>query len=159
VAGVYLAQQDEHQQLEWIDAGIMEVLLDSEITGGQLAVFRSDLPAGAASPVHVHGDEDEIFLLLGGSMSCWVGDDRYELHDGGVAFLPRKLPHAYRVGHRGAHLLTLCTPGGLEGFFRVAGHDLSTAKPAGWAITPERMGAALAVHGGRILGPPKGPDD
>lgn len=156
---VYLAQTRDHQRIEWIDGGIVEVLLDSAVTGGQLAAMRSVLPPDASAPLHVHGAEDEIFLLLQGTLSCWIGEDRFELADGGVAFLPRNLPHTYRVGPVEAHLLTLVTPGGLEGFFRTAGHDLATSKPAGWAITPETMTAALAAHDGRIVGPPKGPDD
>jgi quercetin dioxygenase-like cupin family protein len=159
MSGVYLAQNRDHQRLDWIDDGVMEVLLDSDATGGQLAAMRSELPPGAASPVHLHGNEDEIFVLLRGSLTCWVADDRYELDEGGVAFLPRGLAHAYRAGDQGAQLLTLCTPGGLEGFFRTAGHDRATARPEGWGITPATMGAALAAHGGSILGPPKGPND
>jgi hypothetical protein len=88
-----------------------------------------------------------------------VGDDRYELREGGVAFLPRDLAHAYRVDSTEAHLLTLVTPGGLEGFFRMAGHDLSTPKPDGWAVTHDAINSALIAHGGRNIAPPHGPDD
>ncbi|MDX6202068.1 MAG: hypothetical protein QOE24_173 [Frankiales bacterium] len=159
MAGVYLAQNAEHQQIEWLGGGIMQVVLDSDITAGQLTVLRTVLPKGSSTPVHVHGPEDEMFLLLQGAMTCWVGEDRYELREGGVAFLPRDLPHAYRVDSSEAHLLTLITPGGLEGFFRAAGHDLATEKPDGWAITHEAINTAMTAHGGRIVGPPKGPDD
>lgn len=156
---VYLAEAADHQQLAWLDDGVMQVLLDSAATGGQLAVMRTVMPRGAASPLHVHGREDEIFLVLQGALTCWVGDERRELHDGAVAFLPRDLPHAYRSDADDTHLLTLCTPGGLEGFFRTAGHDLATPLPDEWAITPATMTAALAAHGGSIVGPPKGPED
>jgi quercetin dioxygenase-like cupin family protein len=135
-----------------------QVLLDSERTGGQLAMFRSSAPAGAASPAHLHIREDEIVVLLRGSGIFWVGDRRYELGEGGVAFLPRGVPHAYRIT-ADADLLALSTPSGLENFFRGAGHDLSTPKPQGWKVTPETMGKAAAENGQVILGPPLGPDD
>lgn len=161
MSGVYLAQDSEHQRIDWIDDSVMEVLLDSAATGGQLAVLRSDLPPGAAAPVHVHGKEDEIFLLLKGSMTCWVAESRYELAEGGVAFLPRGLAHAYRVGDAGALLLTLCTPGGLEGFFRAAGHDRSTpCRTAGpslrrpWELPSRPMAARSS---GRRRGRPTEP--
>lgn len=110
-------------------------------------------PAGSASPLHVHGREDEMFIVLDGAATVVVGDARYDLRAGGVAFLPRDVPHAYRITED-AHILTLCTPAGLEEFFRAAGHDLSHPKPAGWAITPATMTAALEPLGGKIVGPP-----
>jgi len=38
--------------------------------------------------------------------------------------------------------------------FRSVGHDVSTRKPQGWAITPATLGAAASAHGQQILGPP-----
>ena len=43
--------------------------------------------------------EDEIFLLLNGALTVWAGDQRRELSDGGVAFLP-KIPHLLLTSHR-----------------------------------------------------------
>lgn len=149
----YAATAADHQELEWLGGGTMRVLLDGERTGGQLAMFRSSAPAGAASPAHVHTREDEIFVLLSGSAVYWVGDRRFEADAGSVAFLPRGIPHAYRITSD-ADLLAMSTPSGLEGFFRDAGHDLSTPKPPGWKVTPETMGKAAADNGQIILGPP-----
>lgn len=154
----YAAAEADHQELEWLGGGTMRVLLDGEKTGGQLAMFRSSAPAGAASPAHVHTREDEIFVLLSGSAVFWVGDQRFEADAGSVAFLPRGVPHAYRITSD-ADLLALSTPSGLENFFRGAGHDLSTPKPRGWKVTPETMGKAAAENGQVILGPPLCPDD
>ena len=116
-------------------------------------VMESTPPAGSASPMHVHGREDEVFRLVEGSATLYLGDERFILGAGGVAFLPREVPHAYRIT-ADAHMLTLATPAGLEGFFRAAGHDLSQPKPADWALTPETLTQALVAHGGRIVGPP-----
>lgn len=154
----YLAASGDHQQIEWIGGGMMSVLFDAEATDGQLTVVRSHLPEGTAAPVHVHSDEDEMFILLEGSAVFWAGDQRYELSDGGVAFLPRHLPHAYHFTSD-VDLLTLCTPAGIESFFRAAGWDVSQPKPDGWALTPAAMAAAAADHGQKILGPPLGPRD
>lgn len=152
----YAAQDSEHQQLEWLNGGTMQVLLAGEHTRGQLAMFRSFAPAGAASPAHVHSREDEIVMMLSGSATFWSGTHRFEVEEGGVAFLPREVPHAYRITSD-AEMLALSTPSGLEGFFRGAGHDRSEPKPEGWAITPETMGKAAAANGQTILGPPLGP--
>jgi len=150
----YLAQAADHQQLEWHGGGIMSILLDAAKTNGQLTMLRSTLSAGAASPVHVHADEDEVILLLRGSGIFWAGEQRYELTDGGVAYLPRNIPHAYLFTSETVDMLGLCVPAGAEEFFRAAGRDLSQPKPAWWAITPQTMAAAAAATGQKILGPP-----
>jgi hypothetical protein len=95
-----------------------------------------------------------VILLIRGSALIWAGDHRYELTDGGVAWLPRNLPHTYLFTSETADMLGLCVPAGLEEFFRAAGWDLSRPKPEGWAITPESMAAAAAATGQTILGPP-----
>jgi quercetin dioxygenase-like cupin family protein len=154
----YLAEAAEHEQLEWLGGGVMRIMLDGAKTDGQLTMLRSAAQGGSASPVHVHASEDEIVVLLRGSGIFWVGDQRLELSEGGVAFLPRNVPHAYRFTSPTIDMLAVCTPAGTEDFFRAAGWDRSRPRPDGWAITPASMGAAAAATGQTILGPPLAAD-
>ncbi|XVQ06879.1 hypothetical protein ACQP1W_30055 [Spirillospora sp. CA-255316] len=85
---------------------------------------------------------------------AWVGDQRHELTDGGVAFLSRNIPHAYRFTSETVDMLAICTPAGIEKFFRTAGWDLSRDKPDGWKITPASMAEAATIARQTILGPP-----
>jgi|GEM_PF-783901 len=149
----YLAQAADHEQLQWLGGGIIQILLDANKTDGQLMMQRSAAAAGAASPVHVHSNEDEIVVLLRGSGIFWVGERRWELSEGGVAFLPRNIPHAYLFTGP-ADMLAICMPPGMEKFHRAAGWDLSRPVPDGWEITPASLAAAAAATGQRILGPP-----
>ena len=151
----YVAQDNEHQRLSWLGESVLTVLVDAAVSNGQLTIVRTDGRLGDSAPLHVHTREDELFLMLQGSGTFWVGDTRKELSDGGVAWLPRDVPHTYRIDSEEAHFLTICTPSGFEGFFRAAGHDLSTPRAPDWAITPTSMSEALVAHGGKILGPPK----
>jgi quercetin dioxygenase-like cupin family protein len=155
----YLAQAAEQEQLEWLGGGVMRILLDGQRTDGQLTMLRSEPAGGSASPVHVHASEDEIVVLLRGSGIFWVGAERFELSAGGVAFLPRNIPHAYRFTSDEVDMLAVCTPAGTENFFRAAGWDLSRPKPEGWEITPASMAAAAAATGQTILGPPLAADE
>jgi quercetin dioxygenase-like cupin family protein len=149
----YIAQDTDHQKIGWLNGGVMSVLLDGATTNGQLDMVRTRGRAGAAAPVHVHDHEDEVFLVLEGSAIFWVGERRHEVSAGGVAFLPRGLPHAYRVTSDVVDMVTLCTPAGIERFFRAAGRDLS--RPGGdWNITPEMLIEAAEREGQRIIGPP-----
>lgn len=154
----YLAQAAEHEQLEWLDGGVMRMMLDGEKTGGQLTMMRTPARGGTASVVHVHHSEDEIIVLLQGRGIFWVGDQRWELSEGGVLFLPRNVPHAYRLTSPTVDLLTICTPAGCEDFFRAAGWELSRPRPEGWEITPASLAAAAAATGQTILGPPLAAD-
>ena len=155
----YLAQAADHERLEWLGGGIMQVLLDARHTDGRLSMFRSTAAGNSGSPVHVHPHEDEIVVLLSGSGIFWAGDQRLELSEGGVAFLPRDVPHAYRITSPTADMLAISTPAGMEEFFRAAGWDLSHPKPEGWAITPVVLAAAAKEHGQTVLGPPLAADD
>jgi hypothetical protein len=95
-----------------------------------------------------------MFLVLEGSGIFWAGDQRQEVSAGGVAFLPRGLPHAYRMTSDCIDVITVCTPAGLERFFREAGWDLSQPKPTNWEITPSMLAEAVEHHEHRIIGPP-----
>jgi quercetin dioxygenase-like cupin family protein len=154
----YLAQAAEHEQLQWLEGGVMRIMLDGEKTGGQLMMHRQGTQRESASPVHVHDREDETVVLLQGSGIWWAGDQRWELSEGGVAFLPRNVPHAYRLLALPVDMLVVCTPSGMEDFFRAAGWDLSRPRPDGWEITLASLAAAGAAAGQTILGPPLAAD-
>ncbi len=152
----YIAQSSEHQQLEWIDGATLSILLDGDATNGQVTVVRSRLGEGAASPLHLHRNEDEMFVVLRGAGLFWVGDERHEVGEGGSVFLPRDVPHAYRFLTPDVDLLTICTPSGMEDFFRGAGRDLRSARPEDWAVTMGSLAAAAEAGGQEIIGPPPG---
>ncbi len=91
----YIRQAGQHQRLAYGGAELA-IILDAAITGGQLTVTETHARRGDASPVHVHSRDDEAFLLLDGAMTVWVGDQCHRLQPGGIAFLPRHIPHAVR---------------------------------------------------------------
>lgn len=150
----HVSQAAEHQRLGWLDGTTVSILFDSAATNGQLAVMRSTMARGAASPLHLHRREDEMFILISGTGLFHVGDEVLEVGPGGSVFLPRDVPHAYRIVSEEADMLTLCTPGGMEEFFRGAGHDLDRIGDAGWEVSMADLVAAAASGGQEILGPP-----
>jgi quercetin dioxygenase-like cupin family protein len=152
--GAYFAAAGEHQQLAWMGGSTLEVLVDSAVSNGQVLIMQSGTARGSGVPVHVHQREDEIFLLLDGALTVWVGDQRRELSNGGVAFLPKGVPHTYFVTSQAATILEVIAPGGLEQAFREAGWDLRTPPPGDWACTPDAVATAMAKVGCTILGPP-----
>jgi mannose-6-phosphate isomerase-like protein (cupin superfamily) len=155
----YFSQRADHERIRWIGGATLEVLLDSAASNGQLMILRTDGTLGDAAPVHVHGHEDEVFIVLEGSMTVWVGDERREVDAGGICFLPRGIPHAYRVTSETAKVLNVCTPGGLEAAFRQAGWVLSSPTPDGWAVSPAAIAQAMAMVDCQIVGPPRAAAD
>jgi quercetin dioxygenase-like cupin family protein len=155
----YIAHAADHQHLEWIGGGIMSVLLDAATTDGSMAVLRTQLPAGSASPVHAHQEEDEVFVMISGQAVFWVGADRHEVRAGGVVFIPRGLVHGYHFVAPVSEFVTICTPAGVEAFFRAAGWDLSQPRPEGWVVTAEAMAAAAEAGHLTMIGPPLGAHD
>jgi quercetin dioxygenase-like cupin family protein len=151
----YLAQPEQQQQLEWLDGGTLALLLDGKVTGGQLLVGRFFVSEGEAPPYHLHTREDEVFLLIKGTALVWSGDEEMELSEGGIVYLPRNVPHAYRITSKKADLLMICTPAGIEGMFRYAGRDRAEPRPAGFKILPEKLAAAAEKYGQVIVGPPR----
>ncbi|MFJ6893212.1 MULTISPECIES: cupin domain-containing protein [Streptomyces] len=151
----FLAQREQQQTLEWLDGGTFSVLLDSEATDGQLTVGRFDVAKGEAPPFHMHTREDEIFMLIKGEALLWLGEERMELSEGGIVYLPRNIPHGYRITSDTADLLMITTPGGIEGMFRQAGRDITTPRPKDFALTPDRLAEAAEKYGQILLGPPR----
>ena len=117
----YIRQAGEHERLAYTGGAELAIILDAAITGGQFTVIEIHSRRGDASPVHVHGRDDEAFLLLDGAMTVWVGEARHQLWPGGIAFLPRGIPHAVRCDIA-SRALVLTTPAGpQETIFRAAG--------------------------------------
>jgi quercetin dioxygenase-like cupin family protein len=117
-------------------------------TAGALSVIEIVQRRGGEPPLHVHHREDEAFYLLEGEMTFHVGDERLRATAGSFVFLPRDVPHSFTVDGDGeARVLQLCSPPGLEEFFR------------DWGDRPldlEAMARALAPYGVEFVGPPPG---
>ena len=136
----YLAQPEQQQQLEWLDGGTLAILLDGKATDGQLMIGRFDVSEGEAPPYHKHTREDEVFMLIKGTALVWVDDQEMELAEGGIVFLPKNIPHAYRITSKTADLLMINTPAGIEGMFRYSGRDKATPRPEGFEISAGAYG-------------------
>jgi uncharacterized cupin superfamily protein len=65
------------------------------------------VPAGARQmPVHVHGDEEEIFYVLGGSGLSWERGEACEVAAGdAIVQRPNGPPHTFLAGESGLELL------------------------------------------------------
>jgi quercetin dioxygenase-like cupin family protein len=106
----------------WAMGSLFEHLADPEHTAGTLGVALVTQPPGIATPLHRHRNEAEAFYLLEGEMTYAAGDATYELAAGWFMYLPRGVPHGFRIrGDRPARFLALTVPGGLLGLYDEVG--------------------------------------
>ena len=133
--------------------GVHTWLARADETGGAYLLFEDALDAGKVTPLHRHPEADETFYMLEGEVRLHVDGVETLLGAGGIAIVPRDVPHAFLVTTPTARMLCLQTPGGGEAFY------LQASEPAGAGEPPVpdfgRVRAAAAATGAiEILGPP-----
>ncbi len=151
----------DRTDLYWFDQFLMKVMLRSEDTGGQLSICEQRHPAGYGTPIHVHEREDQTLVVVDGAITAWsdpLGDSReVTLTAGDTVFLPRGVPHAFRVDAEGTRVLEINTPGGFEGFHIDAGEPATEERlPDPGPPDIERFVRVGTEYGCQILGPPVG---
>ena len=100
----------------WMDTDY-SITLGTYESGGLVGVFISTVPGRGGPPVHVHHNEDEAIHVLEGEYEFWLDGQIHPVAAGQSIFLPRGVPHTFRVmGDRPGRNLTILTPGGLEDF-------------------------------------------
>ena len=140
----------------WFFGGTVGVLVTGDETDQRYAIVEQHLPAGTATPLHVHRTDEESFVVLTGEVVAQVGDGApARIGIGGFFHVPAGMPHAFRVtGDADARLLNITTPGH-ERFVRAAGDPAGGAgfPPAAPPDMP-RLLAAAETYGTEVLGPP-----
>ena len=121
-----------------------------EDTGGALDYFIVEVAPKGGPPLHVHHSQHEAIHVLRGRYKIRVGDEVFYCDEGGFAFLPAAMPHAFlNLTDEPGEIIVVYTPGGGHRFYQEFG-------PASRNGTSDR--AALAAiferHDMSLLGPP-----
>jgi len=116
---------------------------------------RKSVGGRFSPPLHIHHQEDESFWILEGKLTLVCDGQTYQAGPGSFVYLPRDLPHTFRVDEGPARVLELVQPGGHERFYVEGGRPaLDDSIPE---IDPrdfERIGALLAKYRLEEAGPP-----
>jgi mannose-6-phosphate isomerase-like protein (cupin superfamily) len=88
-------------------------------------------------PLHVHPGFDETFVVLEGLLEVTVRGESSTLDPGATAYVGGEVPHTFRnPGGDPVRFLVICSPGGMEHYFRgIANDDVELV-----AATAERLG-------------------
>src|SRR5215212_10299101 len=100
-----------HGEPWWFGGSMFEFLVPSDSTGGQITVFRYTAPGGFAPPRHVHTREDEVFHVLEGHVAFDIDGRRQLAGPGTTVWMPRGVPHGFRIESPVAVILGLMTQG------------------------------------------------
>jgi len=153
----YILSADAGTADVWWKTGRIMIKTAGEETGGRFSQVESVDPRGAATPMHVHLNEEETFFVLEGEVSFVLDGRRVDVAAGGFAFVPRGTPHGYVVRSEQARMLVTFSPAGFEEAFVDLGIPVATSElpPADTVLPPvEEIVRAFAPYGCEILGPP-----
>jgi mannose-6-phosphate isomerase-like protein (cupin superfamily) len=97
-------------------------------TGGGFYLFESEFEPETGNSLHVHRNEDEVIYVLQGGIEIRLDNHKLQVGAGGVAHLPKNIPHAlHNPFKEQLKILAMAIPGGMEYFF----DELGTAKENG----------------------------
>ena len=99
---------------------IFNIRLSASQTNGAISVINYECLPGSEPFLHVHTLEDETFIVEEGSVTFCIGDKTGKAFPGDVFFLPRNIPHSFKVTSEKLKGTVILTPGNLENFFRQA---------------------------------------
>jgi quercetin dioxygenase-like cupin family protein len=158
-AGEHVVLTGNQGKALWFLDTLTIAKVGSRDTAGRLSILDHRCPAGYAPPPHVHRGTDEAFYVLEGQFEGFCGERSWEAGPGTLVFLPRDVPHGFRVSEAGpGRTLLILAPGGFDEFVA----DL--AEPADRLVLPEpgrpdpvRVAEIAAAHGIELLPPPLGP--
>ncbi len=125
-----------------------------EDTGGAFDYFIVEVAPRGGPPLHVHHKQEETIHVLKGQFKIRIGDVTYYLQEGGFAYMPSKLPHAFlNLTDEPAEIIVVYTPGGGHKFYEEFG-------PVSRGGTADRktIAALFEKYDMTLLGAPLSPD-
>jgi quercetin dioxygenase-like cupin family protein len=123
-------------------------LVEGVESGGSVAIFEFDVPAGARVPIaHSHDAYEETIYGLGGVMTWTVDGVETEVGPGDALLIPRGVVHRFDNPHDAdATALGIVSPGILgPEYFRDVAAVVDAA--AGRPPDPAALGAVMRKHG------------
>ena len=135
---------------EEIEVGPLAIrfLVEGEESGGSVAVFEFDVPAGAKVPAaHSHDGYEETIYGLEGTLVWTVEGTPVEVSPGDVLLIPRGAVHRFdNMGDVAAKALAIVTPGVLgPAYFREVAAIIDAA--AGGPPDFAALGDVMRKHG------------
>ena len=125
-----------------------------EDTGGAFDYFIVEVAPKGGPPLHVHHRQVETIHVLKGRFKIRIGDEIFYVEEGGFAYLPSKIPHAFlNLTDQPGEIIVVYTPGGGHKFYEEFGPLSRNGMPDRKAIA-----ALFEKYDMTLLGAPLSPD-
>ncbi|HEY2013562.1 MAG TPA: quercetin 2,3-dioxygenase [Bryobacteraceae bacterium] len=132
----------------WYMGSCIKIHADAADTNGQFALLEVLMKPGSEPPLHYHENEDEFFLVLEGELAVTCDGKERILRPGESIFLPRRIPHTFRILTSVARTIGIVTPAGFEDFFRTLGQPIEDGEA--FEPPPNPSFAQIAEVAGRF---------
>ena len=125
-----------------------------EDTGGAFDYFIVEVAPKGGPPLHVHHKQEETIHVLKGQYKIRIGDAIFYCQEGGFAYLPSNVPHAFlNLTDAPGEIIVVYTPGGGHKFYEELGPLTRSGSP-----DPKVVGQLFAKYEMTLLGSPLSPD-
>ena len=153
-APIILAAGEGDKQ-SFMGGGLHTWKLLAEQTDGAFFLFEDIMVKGKCTPLHRHPEADEMAYILEGEIIVNHDGKETRIGAGGMAFVPKGVPHAFLVVSESARILSLHSPASNSQAFYRGASDPATNDGAETVDIPRLQASAKAnPRGIEILGPP-----
>ena len=133
-------------QAYWVMGDLFTYLVTGKESGGSSFTAEVRVGPGNGPPPHIHHREEEQFYILEGELTFQVGDLTLKASAGDFVYIPRGTIHAFKNGPRPAKLLSICSPAGIEQFFKEVGEPVEDRSAPPPPVTQETIALFKAVE-------------
>lgn len=131
-------------------------------SAGSMSIVEFLATQGFGPPQHIHRDEDELFMVLEGTLRLMTQDEEIPAGEGTMAVLPRGVAHTFQVMSDTARFVNVTASPTRAPRFDSMVSELGTpthvrSLPEPGYIDPTRVAEVCAAHGIDIVGPPPAP--
>ena len=118
-----------------------------EETSGGFSLVEHPIPEGAlAAPLHRHSREDELSIVLEGTLGAVLGDHEVVAGAGSYVYKPRGQWHTlWNAGDEPLRFIELLIPGGVDEYFQQISSMLQAASAPDPAVV-RRMAAEYGIE-------------
>lgn len=153
----HVLARDEGEHFHFLN-NLFTTKVDGDRSDGVLTAMEFVGPRGFGPPLHSHQREDELFYVVEGEVRFTAGDADSVQVAGGVAWLPRGLPHQFQILSETARVFQVTTPAQFEEFVAKLGRRTDRpVVPAPEEVDAAEVARVCAEFGIDVLGPPPPP--
>ncbi|MEU5212536.1 cupin domain-containing protein [Streptomyces sp. NPDC020742] len=103
--GLFIPEAD--QTAVWLLGGLAQVRVPGAATRNSFTVVEHTGKRGYTTPLHVHDFEDEVFIVLDGTLRMICDGKEQIAEAGSTMIVPRTVPHGFVATSQDARFLTI----------------------------------------------------